>query len=664
MLGRDNSGGSPFDRPIAALARVQQVWLRREKCSLPQTCCRGQARSNEICLSSDFHANIAIARSDTDALTSMPQLRKTPTPTNRINKPLQLNDAKWANLRYHCAMNPVPTSQTAAASSFANRSARQPCLALCFALLTCLPTTASAQSGVPAGAAPALQPVEAPRFPIVRFDVRGNTLLSDGEIRRRTAAFLGPRQNFADVQRALEALEEAYRAAGWGGVQVLLPEQTLESGVVQLQVVESRIARVSVEGARHHTSDNVLAAVPQLREGAVPRTRELQESIRLANENPSKQSALVLKAGAREGDLEAIVQVSDQPPQRFVVSFDNTGSTATGDYRLGLGWQHANLFDRDHVLNAQAMTSPTKPDRVRVLGLGYRLPFYGNGDVLDLSAGYSNVDSGTLLDLFSVSGAGKVASARYTFNYPRWPGGWEPRLAAGLDWRAYENRIEHIASGQRLVPDITVRPLSLTASLIRRAEKGDSAANLTLVRNLPGGSQGDAAAFAAARNEARDRYLLWRYGASHLGELASDWQWRASANGQWTRDALVPGEQFGLGGMDSVRGFRERELASDRGLRLSGELYTPDVGPRLGDSLGVSGLRLRALAFYDAGRIWRNRPLPGELREETVAAWGIGLRASVGRSMNLRLEYGRVLDAGGTQGKGDGRLAASMALQF
>jgi len=31
MLGRDNSGGSQFDRSIAALARVQQVWLRREK---------------------------------------------------------------------------------------------------------------------------------------------------------------------------------------------------------------------------------------------------------------------------------------------------------------------------------------------------------------------------------------------------------------------------------------------------------------------------------------------------------------------------------------------------------------------------------------------------------------------------------------------------------
>jgi len=31
MLGRDFRARNRFDRPIAALARVQQVWLRREK---------------------------------------------------------------------------------------------------------------------------------------------------------------------------------------------------------------------------------------------------------------------------------------------------------------------------------------------------------------------------------------------------------------------------------------------------------------------------------------------------------------------------------------------------------------------------------------------------------------------------------------------------------
>ena len=506
--------------------------------------------------------------------------------------------------------------------------------------------------------------METPRFPIVRFEVSGNTLLGEAEIRRLTGPILGPRQDFADVQRALETLEEAYRQAGWGSVQVILPEQTLESGVVKLRVVESRIAKVTVEGARHHSEQNLRHSVPSLKEGEIPRTRELQESLRLGNENPSKQAALVLKAGKREDELEAVLRVIDHDPQRMIVTLDNTGNAATGETRLALGFQHANLFDRDHVFNAQWQTSPSQPGKVRVFGLGYRVPFYGNGDVIDLAAGYSNVDSGTLMDLFSVSGAGKILSARYTFNFPRWSGGWEPRLAAALDWRAYENKVEYLATGQRLLPDLTVRPLSLTASLIRRAEGGESAAHLTWVRNLPGGSKGDATAFTATRLGARDDYQLWRYGFSHLGELGSKWQWRASANGQWTRDALAPGEQFGIGGMDSVRGFRERELASDRGLRFSSELYTPDFGAPLGDRLGLEGLRLRAVTFYDTARIWRNQALPGELDAQSIAAWGVGLRVGLGRSINLRLDYGLVLDAGGSQGKGDGRLAASFAWQF
>lgn len=105
--------------------------------------------------------------------------------------------------------------------------------------------------------------------------------------------------------------------------------------------------------------------------------------------------------------------------------------------------------------------------------------------------------------------------------------------------------------------------------------------------------------------------------------LPRDWQIRTAMNGQHTNDMLITGEQFGLGGMDSVRGFIEREIADDRGIRASVKTVLPDLGVGLDQ-----GIRSRALVFFGPGYINRLRPLAAELRSETISSIGLGLRGS------------------------------------
>ena len=50
------------------------------------------------------------------------------------------------------------------------------------------------------------------------------------------------------MQRALEALELAYRERGYSAVQVFLPEQDLEKGTVTLRVIEARIRKLQITG--------------------------------------------------------------------------------------------------------------------------------------------------------------------------------------------------------------------------------------------------------------------------------------------------------------------------------------------------------------------------------------------------------------------------------
>src|SRR3954469_22676815 len=89
-------------------------------------------------------------------------------------------------------------------------------------------------------------------FEITRFDVTGNTLLEPAVVQARVSEFAGAHRDFSYVERALVALQGAYRERGFSLVKVVLPEQELNDGVVHITVVETRIGQVRVAGNEFH----------------------------------------------------------------------------------------------------------------------------------------------------------------------------------------------------------------------------------------------------------------------------------------------------------------------------------------------------------------------------------------------------------------------------
>jgi hemolysin activation/secretion protein len=515
-------------------------------------------------------------------------------------------------------------------------------------------------------AAPSKPPAP-PRFVIQRFLVEGNSLLAQGELDRILAPFSGKDRDFGDIQRALEALQDVYTGRGYNAVRVSVPEQDIRSGQVRLRVVEARIRRVRVQGNLFFNERNVRAGLPSLKEGTSPNTRAIGQDAQLVNENPAKQLSVALQAADDPGQLDATVRVTDEKPSRVSVFADNTGTPKTGNLRTGLGYQNANLFNGDDVINAQVVGSPGHAADVKVFGAGYRVPIYKLSGGVDVLAGYSSVNSGTVQDLFNVSGKGTVFGLRYTQLLGRIDT-YEHRVALGLDYRAYKNNVTLVDTTEPLVPNITVHPVSLTYSGRSSQVGRDLSFNASYSRNIPGGRDGDQDAFTAtqdgngnprtpARPGASAKYSIWRAGAVFSQLLPSDFVLRAALNAQQTKDLLVPGEQFGMGGSDSVRGYYERETASDVGRRFSLEGYGPDFGSWIG-----STWRARALLFYDAARGHDNIPERGP--ENKLGSFGLGLRANQGKSFAFRLDVARVTKDAGTRLDGEYRAHAAVAYSF
>lgn len=516
------------------------------------------------------------------------------------------------------------------------------------------------------------------RFDIHRFQVEGNTLLAPAHVDGLVAPFLGAKRNYGHIQKALEALEGAYRASGYGTVQVYVPEQELTQGVVRLQVTEGVVGKLAISGAKHFGATNVRATLPGLQEGKAPNMRQLSENIQLANENPAKQIEVTLGVSEEEGKVDAKVAVTDEDPQRFIVTLDNTGSSTTGKLRTGIAYQNANVFDADHVMTLAYTDSPDKPAgvKVEVYSFAYRLPFYSIGDSLDVIYGKSSVNTPSVQATgFSLAGKGDVFGLRWNHYFAR-RGEYTSKLIGGFDYKHINTRCVNPATGASFAIDppapgnasctpYTVRPLSLTYTGQRLSPGRAIDYSLGIYRNLPLGTRyayatvsgvGGTDYYSVMNNDGAggvnkrqtpDHFNYLKATFSYLHALPENWAVRAAFNGQYSNAPLPGSEQFGIAGASAVRGFNERAVAMDAGYFVNVELYTPELAGRI----GVPG-SLKAIGFYDFGRSFnylgaRNAdPGIGPFEKAAIASIGAGLRYAIAKDFNLRADVARVVDAG------------------
>lgn len=504
---------------------------------------------------------------------------------------------------------------------------------------------------------------EVPRFDINSYRVEGNTLISNDKVRDILTPFTGKGKDFGTLQEAVEALEKAYHDRGYVAVQVLLPEQEMRNGVVLLKVIEGRVGKVRIDGNKYFGEANIRRSLPELREGEPLNINDISRSLKLANESPAKKTGMQLHSGENEGEVDALLQVQDDKPWKAGINFDNTGDEKTGRFRLGLLFQDANLFNRDHLMTLQYTTSLSQPDHVAIVGTGYHIPFYSLGGSLDLMAAYSTVNEGTLsvaTSSLSVSGQGTILGLHYNQNLTR-IGNYEHKATLALDYRAYINSVTF--QSIQLGNNVTVHPLSLTYAGTYTLNTFSSGFYAGITRNLPSIGSGDRDTkefFEKVRSGAPEGYNILKLGANVAYQFAGDWQTRLALNSQLTNKPLVPGEQFGVGGAASVRGFDERLLADDDGYSGNYEIYGPNLC-RIAHITGIT--QCRALVFFDAGHVSRINPLPGEASGTTIAGTGPGIRISDGKYFTLSTDYGFVVDPGNTgkpRGSGRWHFAASL----
>ena len=251
-----------------------------------------------------------------------------------------------------------------------------------------------------------------------------------------------------------------------------------------------------------------------------------------------------------------------------------------------------------------------------------------------------------------ITGRGTTRGLSYT-HYFHPAGAYRSTLAVGLDDKLFRAPVV----GGIVLPtgDVRSRPASLEYAGRYDNDAFSLNGAISYARNIAGGRNNDTASYAANRFGADEQWEVMRTQMTMIMRLKGGWMVNATARGQFTREPLIAGEQFGVGGVASVRGFDERSVTGDRGLSLSFELWTPELAKDL-----------RLLAFLDSARISRIQAVAGTGTSESIMSVGVGLRYGLSRTGSFSLDYGVV-----TQGsslplvnRGASVLHGSLLLQF
>ena len=424
-------------------------------------------------------------------------------------------------------------------------------------------------------------------------------------------------------------------------IDVIVPEQEVTKGAIQLVLLEGHVGSVTVSGNRWFSSME-LASYVRLQKGDTISSHRLQNDIDWMNTNPFHTSDVVYHPGAELGETDIVLETKDRFPARFYAGYENSGNAATGfdRYEAGVNWGDAFNLGLGQQLNYQYTTSGDG-ESLRAHAGSYIIPLPWR-HTLTFFGSYADTE-GEIPPLLNIKGRSYQISGRYAIPLPTLTLATltlKHSISGGFDYKYNNNSLEFggAGAGSTLV-DVDQFVVAYDAAL------DDPYGQTTLNDSLyisPGnwGGNNNDKAFDLSHPGATSDYLYDTITLQRVTKLPENFSLLLRGVLQFSNKNLTPSEQLGFGGYDTIRGYDEREVNTDEGYIFTAELRTPPLS--LGEMFGWHEFQdqLQFLAFWDTGSAHNHMLLPGETDETDLSSVGGGVRYTINTYVSVRFDYG------------------------
>ncbi len=493
------------------------------------------------------------------------------------------------------------------------------------------------QSPPPTPATPSPIPGKVPEtFTVERFDVVGSTVFSPEELDAVLAPFTKRPLSFAELFQARSAITQLYIDNGYISSGALIPPQKTLGGVVTLQVVEGGLEAINVNGTRRLNPEYVRSRLPT----SIPLNQnQLLEALQILQLNPLIEDiSAELAAGTSPETRVLKVQVSEAKTFSSQLVADNARSPSVGSFRRRAQINEANLLGLGDGLSL----AYSNTDGSNGVDTSYTLPVNSRNGTLSLA--YGNTESDVIERPFNALDIN--GDSRYYELTLRQPLSQTPTQEFALGLSAVRSESDISSS---VLEDFGILPSELSPgadqegrtriSAIQFFQDWTKRSGREVIGARSGFSLGIGALNATVNEDGPDsRFFAWRGQAQWVRLLAPETLLLVRGDVQLTPDTLVPLEQFGLGGIDSVRGYRQDALLTDSGAFVSAEVRLPIYRSKKRQTI------LQLTPFIDAGTTWNNlgrRNRNGNTTDpNTLVSVGLGLRLQLSDRLTARLDWG------------------------
>jgi len=473
-----------------------------------------------------------------------------------------------------------------------------------------------------------------PRIFIHEYQVKGARQLTRSEIEEAVYPYLGPGRTKEDVEKARSALEKAYQAKGYQTVSVQIPRQPWQDGSIILEVIEAPVGRLKVNGARYFLPSRIKEMAPSLAEGRVINFNDVNRDIIALNQLSDQRVTPTLRPGVTPGTVDIDLDVKDTFPLHGSLELNNRYSPNTSQLRVDGALNYDNLWQLGHSIGGSFQLSPENVNQVQVYS-GYYLARFPEMNWLSLMIQGTKQDSQvSTLGNLAVAGGGDVVGIRSILVLP---GGkdFSHTVSLGFDYK--DNNQNVAPSGQTNTTQTGYHyfPFSVTYSATWIANTNQTELNIGPVFSFRGLGSSESS-FEASRSKSDGSFVYLRGDLSQTHELPEGFQLYGKAQGQVTDLPLVSGEQFGGGGLGTVRGYLEGEVFGDDAILGTVELRSPSLLHLAGNK----SADWRVYLFAEGGYLSILDALPQQVSEFELASFGVGSRIGLSDHFNGSLDLG------------------------
>lgn len=460
--------------------------------------------------------------------------------------------------------------------------------------------------------------------------VTNSKILSDMEIQSLTDNVIGKYVTFDDLEKLVLDFNYIYASKGYVTARAFLPPQTIENGVVKINLVEGTVGEITVSDNKY-TSSNYVKKRISAKKGDIFEIVELEQDILKFNKyNDGIKLKANLNKGKEIGTTDINIKAEERFPFRVTALMDNAGRKTIGELRGGLMAQADSLFhQRDRLtLGSYASRHSVTPFA------DYNIPVNKHDGRVGFlfSSSYAQIGEGPY-KIFDIESRSFNYSLYYTHPLIRKPN-FELNGYAGINYK----------TASTAFGGYTINRDKISSAEVALNARYDTKRGIWYL------NQGAYQAFPIFDDTSKyfkytgSLIRLHDFGHGIVGQFRGMYQFSP-------QDVIPYIDQFQAGGLATIRGYSEGLLIGRSGYIISTELLFPIAPQKISvkkknekREIPFIGRYVKGIVFVDHAGIY---PFKGEgpgaqsyNQSDYMLSMGLGLRITLPGDATARLYWG------------------------